>query len=111
MPEIYDRVEQWDHFSEQVARHIVEYTLPQYGNPGGNEQVDAFSERDIQQNLFRYVNRMGVGVRGPVERLRDLLKIAHYASFAYDKLRAELGMEDVYPYEPGDRGRGGEAAA
>lgn len=39
----------------------------------------------------------------------DNSKVAHYAQFAYDKLRAELGESDVYaecrcelrPYEPG----------
>ena len=41
-------------------------------------------------------------MRGTKEQLRDLLKVAHYAQFAYDKLRAELGESDVYaPYEPG----------
>jgi len=28
--------------------------------------------------------------------LRDMLKVAHYAQFAYDKLKSELGENDVY---------------
>jgi|GEM_PF-3274744 len=46
--------------------------------------------------MLRYVNRRKTNLRGNRERLRDLIKIAHYASFAYDKLRAELQEGNVY---------------
>lgn len=36
-----DRIKQWDSFDEQVRRHITQYTIVQYGNPDGDEQVDA----------------------------------------------------------------------
>jgi len=92
----YDRSTQWDHFSEQVARHITDYILIQYGNPAGNEQVDTFTIEDCYRNIERYMNRRHANIRGDKERLRDVIKIAHYASFIYDKLRQELGEPDVY---------------
>ncbi len=106
---MYDRLTYWNRFNEQMQRHIMKYTLAQYGNPDGNEQVDSFSVEDCWREIQRYYNRRRSSVRGPVEQLRDLLKVAHYAQFAYDKLRAELGESDVYaecgrglrPYEPG----------
>ena len=106
---MYDRLKQWLDFNEQMRRHILGYTLAQYGNPDGNEQVDSFSVEDCWKEMQRYYNRRHANVRGNQERLRDLIKIAHYAQFAYDKLRAELGESDVYvecrcelrPYEPG----------
>jgi|GEM_PF-2822130 len=38
----YNRLIQWAQFNDQVMEHILQYTLPQYGNPAGNEQVDEF---------------------------------------------------------------------
>ena len=93
---MYDREKQWTEFSEQVHKHIVEYTLVQYGNPAGNEQVDEFTVEDCFKNMMRYINRRQVSVRGNKERLRDVIKIAHYANLIYDKIKAELGEADVY---------------
>jgi len=93
---MYDRVEQWRAFSKQVELHIQQYTLEQYGNQEGNEQVDSFSIEDCFKNMERYFNRRNSMMRGPIEKLRDTLKIAHYASFIYDKLKDELKEDDVY---------------
>lgn len=93
---MYDRIIQWEKFSDQILKHIEQYTLPQYGNDTGNEQVDSFTIEDCFQNILRYVNRRHARIRGNKEALRDLLKIAHYASFAYDKLRAELDEVQIY---------------
>lgn len=46
--------------------------------------------------MGRYFNRRKSMTRGPKEKLRDAIKIAHYASFIYDKLKAELKEGDVY---------------
>ena len=97
---MYDRLTEWEAFVVQVERHIVEYTLPQYGNDDGDEQVEGFSVEDCFVNMIRYINRRNANVRGDRERLRDLLKIAHYASFAYQKLRDGLELGDVYPAPP-----------
>lgn len=93
---MYDRLVEWREFSEQVERHILEYTLPQYGSDAGDEQADGFSVEDCFVQIIRYVNRRNANVRGDRERLRDLIKIAHYAQFAYDKLRDGLEIGDVY---------------
>lgn len=92
----YDRLKQWKHFDEQMQRHIETYTLEQYGNPEGQEQVDGFTVSDCWTNMERYFNRRRANTRGNREKLRDLIKLAHYAQLAYDKLRAELGEPDVY---------------
>jgi hypothetical protein len=92
----YDRNTQWRRFSHQVDLHIDQYTKPQYNNLEGNEQVEEFTVEDCYTNLLRYVNRRRAMTRGPKEKLRDVLKIAHYASFIYDKLKDELNEEDIY---------------
>jgi hypothetical protein len=93
---MYDRAAQWEAFSDQVRKRIAEYTLEQYGNPEGNEQVDSFTAEDCWKNMERYFNRRKSMTRGPKEKLRDAIKVAHYASFIYDKLKAELDQKDVY---------------
>lgn len=92
----YPRIEQWNAFSKQVNLHIDQYTKVQYGNPEGNEQADHFTIDECWANLGRYYNRRNSAVRGNKERLRDILKIAHYAQFIYDKLKAALDEPDVY---------------
>lgn len=96
----YNRVQQWEHFDEQMHRHIEQYTRQQYGTKDGNEQIDNFTVEDCWRSIERYYNRRGKNARGPVEELRDLLKIAHYAQLLYDKLKVELKQEDVYLEEP-----------
>jgi hypothetical protein len=106
---MYDRLRHWDHFNEQMRRHIMQYTLEQYGNSEGNEQVESFTVEDCWREIQRYYNRRRATVRGTKEQLRDLLKVAHYAQFIYDKIRSTSDDPDVYeeperpqrPYEPG----------
>ena len=93
---MYNRLERWDAFDEQVRRHIQQYTVPQYDDDGGNGQIDNFSTEDCFKAMERYFHRRHARVRGNKEALRDLLKIAHYAQFAYQRLRADLGEDDVY---------------
>jgi hypothetical protein len=92
----YDRLEHWLSFSEQVFEHIQDYTLTQYGSPEGTEQIENFTVETCFQNMIRYINRRNSNVRGNKEKLRDLFKIAHYSQFIYDKLKKELGEEDIY---------------
>lgn len=93
---MYDRLSQWKHFNEQMERHIEQYTKPQYGSSEGTEQVDSFTVADCWREMQRYYNRRNVAVRGSKEQLRDLIKVAHYAQLAYDKLVEELRTIDVY---------------
>lgn len=96
---MYNRTKEWIHFSDQVDRHIIHYTLPQYGNTEGDEQIDTFTTDQIKSQLQRYVTRIGSSVRGTQEQLRDCLKIAHYAQFLYNKLQLLTGQEDLYKDE------------
>ena len=79
-----NRGKEWGEFSALVAAHVDEYTVPQYGD-APHDPVSNFSEHDIAMCLQRYVNRMETGQRGPEDRQRDLLKIAHYCGVLYFK--------------------------
>ena len=85
-----DRLQQWRRFSELVEDHIVNYTLEQYGNPDGDEQVETFTAEDCWKNVQRYFNRRNSAVRGEQERLRDVLKVAHYMCFIRGKMEEEM---------------------
>jgi hypothetical protein len=92
-----DRLGDWTTFSKKVLKHIITYTIPQYQNEDNErDQVGAWTADDCMIAIKRYVNRYGKNFRGNQEALRDLIKIAHYAQFTYDKLREELGEPDVY---------------
>lgn len=91
------RLEQWKDFSKQVELHVRFYATPQYYNEDSKtDQVGAWDSATCVENMRRYINRAGKNLRGPQEALRDMLKVAHYAQFAYEKLKAELGEHDVY---------------
>lgn len=92
-----DRLKEWGLFNEQMEKHIIEYTIPQYQSVDAQrDQVGTWSAEDCNNAIQRYTNRFGRSARGNKEALRDMLKIAHYAQFAYDKLRFELAEPDVY---------------
>lgn len=81
-----DREQEWKAFSEMVRIHIVEYTIPQYGN-SPDDQVGAWTAQDCLKSMLRYINRYGRNARGDEEQMRDFLKIAHYAALAYWRWR------------------------
>jgi len=92
-----DRLGEWEEFADKVKKHIWQYTIPQYYNEDSDtDQVGAWDSLDCINAIKRYVNRFGRNQRGNTEALRDLLKIAHYAQFAYDRLKKETQSEDVY---------------
>lgn len=93
---MYNKMAQWTKFNAQVKAHIEQYTLKQYGNPDGDEPVDSFTPEDCWTNIQRYYNRRNSNVRGDKEKLRDLIKVAHYAQIIYDKLKEELNKGDIY---------------
>jgi len=83
----FSREKQWEDFSTKVMDHIKNYTIAQYGN-SDVDQIDGFSVDDCWKNVERYFNRRHSNVRGKVEQKRDILKIAHYMCFIYDKMGA-----------------------
>lgn len=87
------RLEEWKCFEEIMRFHIESYAQIQYGNPGGDEQIDGFSVEDCWQNIQRYYNRRNSSVRGESETRRDAIKVSHYAQVIYNKLLEELKDE------------------
>jgi hypothetical protein len=67
-----------------VEDHLVNYTVPQYGDYP-EDQMTSASIYDIKMNLLRYVNRIGTNARGQEEAVRDTYKISHYAAILWGK--------------------------
>ncbi len=86
-----NRLEDWKSFSDRVEEHITEYTIPQYqSDDNGEDQVNIWTSDECITAIKKYVSRFGKTIRGEKEALRDMLKIAHYAQFAHDKLKIEF---------------------
>lgn len=81
--EMSKRGKEWMLFSNKVLSHIEEYTVPQYGDKG-QDRADGYDLDTIAEHIGRYKDRMNSNSRGRIEAKRDMLKIAHYASMAYD---------------------------
>ena len=76
---------QWNRFSDIVNSHIGDYAANQYGD-FPDKTIAKFTGEKIQGKLEAYVDRIGKGVRGPEEAIRDCLKIAHFACYLYAML-------------------------
>jgi hypothetical protein len=74
---------QWREFSEAIAKHLREYTVPQYGDVGDDE-ITNYSAEDCVKHLQRYAARFGTQSRQGQQHL-DFMKIAHYAQCAWEK--------------------------
>lgn len=83
-----NRTRMWIDFARKVADHVECYTIPQYGDYP-EDQLTEWTLEDIKTTIKRYANRIGTNARGPEDQELDMLKIAHYASVAYLKLRNE----------------------
>ena len=81
-----NRLDEWREFSLLVEQHIQNYANVQYGNQGGDEQIDGFTVEDCWNNVMRYYNRRRSAVRGRKEQKRDVLKVAHYMQFIHSKM-------------------------
>ena len=81
---VSERGIQWLLFIDRVLAHIESYTVPQYGDYP-NDQVESWTAKDCVRQIGKYVARFNSNSRGENERLKDLVKIAHYAQLAYDK--------------------------
>ena len=79
------KVEEWKEFAEIVAKHIENYVVPQYGDHP-DTMVENWDKRSIQEQINKYVVRIGTFMRGEAEAKRDALKIAHYACYLFNKL-------------------------
>lgn len=88
---MYNRYLEWARFVQLVSTHIVEYTIPQYGD-SPNDEVENWTPEQCVLAIQKYTRRFTAGQRGPRETLRDMFKIAHFACLAYFKLLKAYGM-------------------
>jgi hypothetical protein len=75
----------WMAFANKVQKHINDYTVPQFGDQP-DDHIEGWTAEDCIKQIEKYVDRFGRNQRGAAEQLRDMLKIAHYAELAYEKL-------------------------
>jgi hypothetical protein len=80
------RAENFNDFADVVIDHIDNYTVIQYGD-APVDQVETWTPEQCMDSIKRYANRFGTNRRGRLETLRDMLKIAHYASLTFEKLK------------------------
>ena len=78
---------EWKAFSEAVLTHIDTYAVPQYGDMEDDE-VSNWTKEDCILAIKRYLARFGKNSRKGQERM-DMLKIAHYTCFIYNKLKED----------------------
>lgn len=76
---------QWRVFAKRVEDHIRVYTVAQYGD-APDDEVEKWTAEQCVLAIQKYTKRFGSNMRGEAESLRDMLKIAHFACLAYDKL-------------------------
>jgi hypothetical protein len=74
----------WNRFSERILRHVENYTVPQYGD-APHDEVESWTAADCVRAVKKYAARHGKNSRAGQDKL-DLLKIAHFAQLAYDKI-------------------------
>lgn len=74
----------WIKFSDDVAKHIEEYVINQYGDDG-EDPADEYNADTCLQQVKKYLTRIGKSSR-PNEERRDVIKAAHYLQMAYDRL-------------------------
>lgn len=80
-----NRGKEWMDFSPIVLVHIDNYTIPQWGDKPNDQLHSDWTIDDCMLAIKKYANRAGKNSRGPIEDMRDLLKIAHYACVAWHK--------------------------
>ena len=76
---------EWNEFADKVLTHIDTYTVPQYGDKG-KDSIDKWDINMCLITIIKYATRSGSNIRSNQDEL-DMLKIAHYACFVYNKLK------------------------
>lgn len=79
-----ERELRWLCFSVAVVDHLNNYVEPQYKDPQ-NDCASDYTVEDCMKQIERYAKRQGKNSRPNQDRL-DLLKIAHWAQIAWEKL-------------------------
>jgi hypothetical protein len=78
------RVLDWADFSSEVATHIEDYTVPQYGDKG-EDIVTNWTAEDCLRQVDKYLKRRGRNARPDQDRL-DLIKAVHFIQMAVEKI-------------------------
>lgn len=78
------QVDKWVQFSNAVIVHIRDYVVPQYGD--ADDLASDYTAEECVKQVEKYAKRFARSSR-PGEQERDLLKMAHYAQKAWDKLQ------------------------
>lgn len=79
------RFMQFVKFAELVEDHIDSYTVPQYGD-APTDEVEQWTAEQCVIAIQKYTKRFESSRRGRLEILRDMVKIAHFAQLAFDKM-------------------------
>ena len=82
---------EWTKFALDVLAHVENYTVPQYGDTGDSD-IDNWAPEDCILAIKKYTSRFGRNSR-PGQGKLDMLKIAHYACFVFNKLDERGGDE------------------
>jgi hypothetical protein len=95
MPEgRFERAKEWRMFSYLVEQHIINYTIPQYGDLP-DDQLSGWTPEQCRDSMQRYLNRFSTNARGPKETLRDMKKLAHFACVAYNKVKERIDDDNI----------------
>lgn len=90
-----NHAQQFAQFAERVTAHITDYAVPQYGD-APNDTASQWDEKHLYDQISKYAARGTTNARGKAEQLRDLYKIAHYASILHHRLNTkQLTCEHV----------------
>lgn len=75
---------EWVKFSNEVLTHIETYTVPQYGDKG-TDVISNWTKDQCMEAIYKYYKRHNTNQRKGQDYL-DLLKVAHFACVASNKL-------------------------
>lgn len=92
---MFNKIEQWQQFSNIIEEFIKEYVKPQYGD-FPDKTAEKWTPEKIQGKLEAYVDRIGKSSRGPEDATRDCLKIAHFACYLYAILTKGDAQADLF---------------
>lgn len=86
-----NRGRMWSIFADEVANHVENYTVKQYGD-FPEDQASGWDEHLIKEQIQKYLNRLDSNQRDDMDANMDLIKIAHYAQIIWSK---RLGFEEA----------------
>jgi hypothetical protein len=94
------REQDWLEFSDRVAKHLREYTVPQYGDKPDDE-ISRYSVEVCVEAVAKYAKRYDKQSRQGQQEL-DFVKMAHYAQCAWEKYNKIPVIHAAYKLIPYD---------